>query len=526
MLLWSEPRQSAPIPEKVTVTTIGIDYRPTLLSRIFMLLLHSTKRLGLLAASSLTAFILGCSTKVEHPVVFEPNLVHTMKYQIQKDIPMDDASKDSTWVVDTMFGSPDAPTLPTVITKDEDLASIVSMDHLKHASGPTTEQGRGLFRALCATCHGVTGNGRGKDASAQMPYPRDYRMGIFKFKSTPRGEKPTKQDLARLIRDGISGTNMLSAEKLLETENFRRKQNNEPPLTISKITDEDIRALVDYVMYLSLRGEHERTQIDEGIFTQILEGGERLINSDFGSRVVSDENFRTMLEEDADKEDEDLTDEMQSNLKQYEQYQDEWEFAEDYAADIAEDWLEGPEAALEVPDPPASFPLAETSDDVARLESGPQADEFAASVKRGQELFVGKIASCSKCHGEKGLGNGQTTDYDDWTKDWTTRVDLKPENREDLIPLIARGALPPVNIIPRNFAEGVFRGGATSKDLYRRITQGIDGTPMPAATFVDGQFDPKDVWHLVNFIRSLETPDSSAKSSSSGDSAESSVAAP
>jgi len=86
---------------------------------------------------------------------------------------------------------------------------------------------------------------------------------------------------------------------------------------------------------------------------------------------------------------------------------------------------------------------------------------------------------------------------------------LKPENREELIPLMARGALPPVNIIPRNFAEGVFRGGSTSKDLYRRITQGIDGTPMPAATFVEGQFDPDDVWHLINFIRSLQTPDSS-----------------
>ena len=142
------------------------------------------------------------------------------------------------------------------------------------------------------------------------------------------------------------------------------------------------------------------------------------------------------------------------------------------------------------------------------MRKGDQAEEFEASIKRGQELFVGKIASCSKCHGEKGLGNGQTTDYDDWTKDWTTRVDLKPENREDLIPLLARGALPPVNIVPRNFSEGIFRGGSNSRDLYRRITQGIDGTPMPAATFVEGQFEAEDVWHLINFIRSLQTQES------------------
>ena len=476
-----------------------------------MLLLNPTRRLGLLAASSLTLIALGCSTE-EPPVVFEPNLVHTMKYQIQKEIPMDEASKDSTWVVDTMFGSPDTPVLPSVITEDEDLVTLISMEHLEHASGPTSEQGRGLFRALCANCHGVTGNGRGKNASVQMPYPRDYRMGIFKFKSTPRGDKPTREDLARLIRDGISGTNMLPAQKLLETENFRRKQDDEPELNISKVTEEDIQALVDYVMYLSLRGEHERQQVDMGILEQILEDGERLINSDFGSRVISEENFKAMLEENADKADEDLTDEARANLELYERYQEDWEYAEEYAAEIAEAWLDGSDAVLQVPNPPANLPLAENAADVASLSSGAQAEEFAASIKRGQELFTGKIASCSKCHGEKGLGNGQTTDYDDWTKDWTTRVDLKPENREELIPLMARGALPPVNILPRNFAEGVFRGGTSSKDLYRRITQGIDGTPMPAATFVEGQFDPKDVWHLINFIRSLQTSPSSSGS--------------
>ena len=484
--------------------------------RIFMLLLNPTKRLGLLAASSLTFFALGCSTE-EAPVVFEPNLVHTMKYQIQKKIPMDEASKDSTWVVDTMFGSPDRPVLPSVITEDEDLATLISMERLEHASGPTSDQGRGLFRALCANCHGVTGNGRGKDASVQMPYPRDYRMGIFKFKSTPRGDKPTREDLTQLIRDGISGTNMLPAQKLLETENFRRKQNNEPDLTKSQVTEEDIQALVDYVMYLSLRGEHERQQVDMGILEQILEDGERLINSDFGSRVVSEENFKATLEENADKEDEDLTDEVRANLALYERYQEDWEYAEEYAAEIVEAWLEGPDAVLQVPDPPENLPLAESAADVANLSSGAHAEEFAASIKRGQGLFGGRMASCSKCHGEKGLGNGQTTDYDDWTKDWTTRVDLKPENREELIPLMARGALPPVNIIPRNFAEGVFRGGSSSKDLYRRITQGIDGTPMPAATFVEGQFDPEDVWHLINFIRSLQTTDSSSGSPKTAD---------
>jgi hypothetical protein len=30
---------------------------------------------------------------------------------------------------------------------------------------------------------------------------------------------------------------------------------------------------------------------------------------------------------------------------------------------------------------------------------------------------------------------------------------------------------------------------------------------MPAATFVEGQFEQDDVWHLINFIRSLQMSD-------------------
>ena len=29
---------------------------------------------------------------------------------------------------------------------------------------------------------------------------------------------------------------------------------------------------------------------------------------------------------------------------------------------------------------------------------------------------------------------------------------------------------------------------------------------MPAATFVDGEFEEDDVWHLINYLRSLQTP--------------------
>jgi len=446
---------------------------------------HSFRRFCLFSlAAAVLPTLIGCDARVEHPVVFEPNLVHAMKYELQRDLPMDQASEDANWVVTKMFGTPDEPALPKVIQEDEDLASVVSLERLERASGPAIIPGRGLFRKHCAECHGVTGNGRGPLAAVQTPYPRDYRMGIFKFKSTPRGTKPTREDLAELIRNGIAGTAMKK---------------------IPELTEEDVQALVDYVIYLSMRGEHERTQIDMGILDGILESEERLINSDLGRRLDADPSYQERLEKLMEKEEDQLTESEAEEVAQYERFLDDWGYAEDYAADIAESWLEAQDEIVDIPEPPTDLPLAENYEDVQQILASDQADEFHASVERGRELFVGKLASCSKCHGEKGLGNGQTTDYDDWTKDWTTRVGFKPEEREKLIPLLARGALEPRNSLPRNFQEGVFRGGSNSADLYHRITQGIDGTPMPAATFVEGEFEEEDVWHLINYIRSLQT---------------------
>lgn len=428
----------------------------------------------------------GCDWRPDHPVVFDPNLVLTTKYEITEDIPMGQASKDSFWIVDSMFGTPDEPKLPEVMTSDESLASLLSMDRLQRASGPPDAEGRGLFQKHCVVCHGVTGNGRGPTAAVQTPYPRDYRMGVFKFKSTPNGVKPKREDLARLIRDGIGGTAMVK---------------------IPELTEDDIQALVDYVIYLSLRGEHERKQIEMAMLDGILgEDGARLLNTEFATRFLNDEAYKKSIEALADKDEDDLSDAQKEELAAFEKFEEDWGYAQDYVAEIVEEWQEANDEALDVPDPPTDFLVAESRDEVDALLASEQAETIKASIERGRELFVGKVANCSKCHGEKGLGDGQTTDYDNWTKDWTLKVGIKPDDRERLIPLLARGALSPRNAMPRNFAEGVFRGGSDSKDLYRRITQGIDGTPMPAATFVEGQFEKEDVWHLINYIRSLQKP--------------------
>ena len=94
----------------------------------------------------------------------------------------------------------------------------------------------GLYREHCAHCHGITGDGVGPTATFLNPYPRDYRKGQFKFKSTPVGQKPTHADLKKIVFDGVPGTAMPSFKLLPDLE---------------------VEALVDYVKYLAIRGEVE-----------------------------------------------------------------------------------------------------------------------------------------------------------------------------------------------------------------------------------------------------------------------------
>jgi mono/diheme cytochrome c family protein len=68
------------------------------------------------------------------------------------------------------------------------------------------------------------------------PRPRDYRRGIFKFTSTPYGAKPRREDLVRTVRSGVKGTSMPS---------------------FALLPDDDIQAVVDYVLALTHRGELE-----------------------------------------------------------------------------------------------------------------------------------------------------------------------------------------------------------------------------------------------------------------------------
>ena len=79
-------------------------------------------------------------------------------------------------------------------------------------------RGEFLFRKNCASCHGNTGKGDGPLAKDVPIPPRNFRDGIFKFRSTPPGFQPTDEDLTRTIRQGISGSTMPIFDSLNDGE--------------------------------------------------------------------------------------------------------------------------------------------------------------------------------------------------------------------------------------------------------------------------------------------------------------------
>lgn len=150
--------------------------------------------------------------------------------------------------LEQLFGTPQAPRALTRATTAEESASEGDDD--EGAEGATSTppalvdvmdrerltHGAQVYRMRCSGCHGVTGDGQGLAAAYLRPKPRDYRKGVFKFTSTPYGSKPARQDLVRIIRQGAKGTSMPSFPFMAE---------------------DDLQSVIDYVIYLSQRGEVE-----------------------------------------------------------------------------------------------------------------------------------------------------------------------------------------------------------------------------------------------------------------------------
>jgi mono/diheme cytochrome c family protein len=239
----------------------------------------------------------------------------------------------------------------------------------------------------------------------------------------------------------------------------------------TKLSEQQIESLVDYVIYLSIRGELERKLLYLAAYDLDLESA-RIYNASWKSS---------------------------SDEKEKSTYQEQVDAATEILTEIADAWKDAPDRVEE---------FAKPSCPIFGLETDENKSQLTESIEKGQKLFVGDTAACAKCHGQAGKGDGpQAADYDDWTKDWTSKIGIQPTDAEKLLPLMARGGLKPQPLKPRNIVAGHLRGGRDPIDIYRRIRYGIPGATMPAAAMAASEgapgLTPDDVWHLVNYVLSI-----------------------
>ena len=78
--------------------------------------------------------------------------------------------------------------------------------------------GQTVYKHMCVFCHGADGNGGGKATAYLYPWPRDFRKGIYKHRTTPPGSLPLDQDIFRTIQKGVAGTAMPGWKNALSEE--------------------------------------------------------------------------------------------------------------------------------------------------------------------------------------------------------------------------------------------------------------------------------------------------------------------
>ena len=116
-----------------------------------------------------------------------------------------------------------------------------------------------------------------------------------------------------------------------------------------------------------------------------------------------------------------------------------------------------------------------------KAEKTPEAISIPAPPSLNAELIaLGKgiytDAGCNQCHGSEGKGDG------------TSAKELKDDRGE--------------SISPTDLTLKPFKSGPNPEDLYRTISTGVNGTPMPSYADV---LTPEERWSLVFYILSIAT---------------------
>ena len=212
------------------------------------------------------------------------------------------------------------------------------------------KEGRALYEVHCVHCHGDTGAGDGPTAKYLYPPPRNFRPGVYKFTSTGSGV-PSRDDLRRVLREGVPGTYMPSFHPALG--------------------EEEKDAVIEYVRWLSMEGKYTQELIAAVSFS-------------WGPEVVAER-----LESDPELTHEDLVKELTGYWDQ-----DVTGNLGSVGTVIGDTW-----SAVDRDSP------------VTPTEPRPEltGEELTASVLRGRAVYLQANAQCASCHGPRGLGNGPQT---------------------------------------------------------------------------------------------------------------------
>ena len=342
------------------------------------------------------------------------------------------------------------------IYESRGLSSPVKVAMSEIGDARRQEGGYAIYRKNCLHCHGVSGAGDGPTAPFLYPLPRDYRKGIFKFTSTASGAKPDRSDLRRTIKNGLHGTSMPAFDALL--------------------VESEIEQVIDYVIFLSMRGETELALIEEA--------------------SISDEKDANALSDE-------ITKEVANNIFR------KWKLAQsqvfnpptprtpssresilrgrDLFLGKTSEKLEcaGCHGSLARGDGP-SFVSQDVFNEVvfggnpserqARLDAySKQADELKKEQKTAADKGDTELAARLGAEAEKLLKI-------------RTLWDQKPDEWGNAI-------------LPANLNRGVYKGGRRPIDLFWRIAKGINGAQMPA--HYPSPLNEAKVWDVVNFVLAL-----------------------
>jgi cytochrome c oxidase cbb3-type subunit 2 len=107
------------------------------------------------------------------------------------------------------------------------LATLHETETVYGNDSKVVEEGKKVYTKYCVICHGGKGDGKGlvgiihrveKSGLVWYVYPRDFTVGVFKFRTTPTGCLPTDKDLLRTVTNGIPRSGMPSHKDLSSEE--------------------------------------------------------------------------------------------------------------------------------------------------------------------------------------------------------------------------------------------------------------------------------------------------------------------